>query len=366
MSSFKITTQSTISKARTGLLTLPHGKIETPCFMPDATYGYIRSLPFFIFKNKCSKSASTTQMFVTNALHTYVQIGLDRIEKCRGIHKFMGWDEPILSDSGGFQVYSIGIKQNAKITEEAIVFKIPTNGQIVKFTPELSMHIQNILNTDIRTVLDNFSQPDSDADTADESVRINTLWAQRAKIEWEKKSRKSLIAAVVQGDRNLKAREKSYKQLSDIGFDGYNYGGWPIFDGNLDEPTLEYFSTLTADRHPKFRYAMGIGTPNDIIKCVKLGFDLFDAVLPTRNARHGYFFTSQGILRIHNADYANDLTPIDPECDCWTCANHHRAYIRYLFKQKDPVAYILATIHNLRYYENFMRDIRNSIKKDTL
>jgi len=357
---FKVTKRSGKTKGRKGLLTLPHGQVKTPCFMPDATCGYLKSLPLGIFENpSLNHSNIAPQMIVSNTLHAYLEIGLERVPKAGNLHKFIGWNKPILTDSGGFQVYSLAIKQGSRIDKGGIHFKIPRTGNVLYFTPELSMKIQNILQSDIRVALDYFTKPKASVNKISETVKLTIHWAQKAKDEWLQTDMNSLVMAVVQGDTNHHARKDCLEGLEEIGFDGYGYGGWPIIEKKLDVQSLEYFSKIIPDN--KFKYAMGIGTPEDIKKCVDMGFDLFDTVLPTRNARHGYFYTSQGIVRISNSKYYNDSNPLDPECDCITCKYHTRAYLRYLYKRKAPLFATLATIHNLRYYQNLMHKLRAEI-----
>jgi queuine tRNA-ribosyltransferase len=268
----------------------------------------------------------------------------------------------------------MGTRQNAPITEKGITFKNPINGDKHLFTPEKSMAIQRWLGTDIRVVLDYFTDPKLSKEEKVRSVEITTRWANRAKEEWQKDP-KSMIVAVVQGDTNLGLREKSLTGLKNIGFHGYGFGGWPIVNKKLDTKTLKHFCEITSTEHftgsevkykSPFRYAMGIGTPDDIKRCVKMGFDLFDTVLPTRNARHGYLYSSKGTVRIKNAQYKNDFTAVDPNCECITCKFHTRAYLRYLFKKKSHLGYMFASLHNLHFYLQLMRDLREEIKRDTL
>ncbi|MBN1374129.1 tRNA guanosine(34) transglycosylase Tgt [Candidatus Dojkabacteria bacterium] len=342
---FKVIKQSKSSNARVGLLSLPHGKIQTPCFMPDATYGFIKALSYPLYKS----ISPIPKMVVTNTLHTYLQIGIEALEKSRGINVFTGWDGPFLSDSGGFQVFSLNIKQDLPISEKGVTFKPVETEKSFIFTPELSLQIQEALNTDIRVVLDYFTPPKANKKLAEKSVSITTAWAERSKAQWSKGKKNSLVVAVVQGGSDPILRKESYVRLEPFGFNGFGFGGWPIVNKRLDIKTLTHFSKIVEPKY--FKYAMGVGTPDDIKACIALGFDLFDTVLPTRNARHGYLYTSEGILRINNSRYKQDLSPVDPDCDCLCCKNYSRAELRALFKAKSEVAYTLATIHNLRYYE---------------
>lgn len=345
---FEVVKKSNTSNARKGILHLPHGDVETPAFMPDATHGFIRSLPNFLIPSK---------IIVMNTLHSFLDFGIENLQKDNGINNISKIPIPILSDSGGFQVYSLGIKNNCKITEEGIKFVLPNTQKRLLFTPELSMEIQNTMKTDIRVCLDYFTDPNGKKEDKEISIKLTAKWAQRSKDKW---NGDSLIMGVIQGDTDLKLRAKSYESLHSLDLHGYGYGGWPIVNKHLDTKTLKNFCTLTSDDN-KFRYAMGVGTPDDIRKCVNMGFDLFDTVLPTRNARHGYLYTNEGILRINQSNNKYDESPIDTKCNCPTCQNYSRSLLRYLFKSKDPIAYTLATVHNLWYYENLISSLRNQI-----
>lgn len=362
---FKTTKKSKTTNARTGELYLPHGIVETPCFMPDATYAYIKALPYFVY-NLINTHTSTkySKMVVINTLHSYINIPQDILKETGGLNNFINNKSCILTDSGGFQVYSLGIKLGAPINKKGITFKNPKNGDTLHYSPEIAMKTQNLLKSDIRVALDYFTDPSSKEGDIRKSVEITTLWAQISKKLWEKGDKQSLIMAVVQGDTNLKMREKSYNELNSIGFDGFGFGGWPLTeDKKLDIKTLNHFCELIQpnSKITPFRYAMGIGTPEDIEKCIDMGFDLFDTVLPTRNARHGYLFASTETVRINSSKYKKDYKSIDPNCNCITCQNYSRAYLHYLFKLKSDFGYTLATIHNIAYFEKVIEKCKDKI-----
>lgn len=366
---FKIIKQSDKNQARIGQLILPHGNVETPCFMPDATYAYIKALPFFIYNLITPPLKPQTKeykkMIVINTLHSYINILESILKDTNGLFNFIGSETCILTDSGGFQVYSLGIKQGAKITSKGIEFKNPRDGKKLFYSPQIAMNTQNLLKSDIRVALDYFTNPQGKKTENERSVDLTTEWAQTSKSEWENGDQNSLLMAVVQGDTDLKLREKSYLGLSKIGFDGYGFGGWPLTqDKKLDLKTLQHFCKLLTPTpiNTPFRYAMGIGTPDDIKKCIEIGFDLFDTVLPTRNARHGYLFTNSEPIRIKSAQYQMDYKPIDPLCKCITCQKYTRAYLHYLFRIKSDFGFTLATIHNIAHFEDIIEKAKNNIK----
>lgn len=366
--SFKIKFKSNKNKARIGELLLPTGKVETPCFMPDATYAYIKALPFFIYNmiqpTQAKRSKNCNKMVVINTLHSYLNIEESILNDTNGLSNFIHNETSILTDSGGFQVYSLGIKQGAKITSKGIDFKNPRDGKKLFYSPEIAMNTQNLLKSDIRVALDYFTNPHGNKYENEKSVEITSEWAQISKKIWETGDKQSLLMAVVQGDTDLKLREKSYLALSKIGFDGFGFGGWPLTSEKfLDIKTLEHFCEMitTSPTHTPFRYAMGIGTPDDIKRCIELGFDLFDTVLPTRNARHGYLYTNEEPIRIKSSRYRQDYNPIDSNCKCITCQKYTRAYLHYLFRIKSDFGFTLATIHNIAHFESIIEEAKNKI-----
>lgn len=331
--------------------------LKLPIFMPDATLGTVRTLTTKQIED------TGTSMLVVNTFHLFVSHGPDLMKKLGGIKKLMNWKGKILSDSGGFQVYSlIHRKKNmGKITQYGAYFRSPVNGKKYLLTPENSIDMQVALGSDILIVLDDCRFSEISEDEASKSVQMTTIWAKRAKDHFYNQypdlvSQKKIFA-VVHGAGYKSLREESATQLMDIGFDGYCFGGWPVDgSGQLVTEVLGYTANLLPDDKPK--YAMGIGTPDDIVSCVNLGYDMFDCVLPTRNARHGLLYTSKGDVRITNKKYREDLTTIDPECDCEVCKNYSKAYLRHLFKSGESTGRTLATIHNLRFYFNLMKGVK--------
>jgi len=353
-----------------------HGTIDLPAFMPDATYGSINSISFEDAKN------SGVKEIVTTTLHIEQKLGSDFLTKIGGFHKFIGWNRPILSDSGGFQVFSLiyasNIEEN-KITDEGCIFKNKTSGKTFKLTPESSQQIQYKIGADICTVLDEPTYGHKSKTELIKAVNRTCDWARRSKQEFLKLhhltkkdfeqttgEERPLLFAVVQGGNDLKLRKYCFEELENIGFDGYNWGGSPYDEIDKRDEVGEYLASLIPEN--KVAYAMGVGTPDDIVKCLKWGWNLFDCVLPTRNARHGYLYVTKGVgdtnfenysvLRIKKSDYEFDEKPIDNNCDCEACRNYSRAYLRYLMKIKELAGFRLATIHNLRFYTKLLGNLR--------
>lgn len=357
-----------------------HGKIELPAFMPDATYGSIKSISF-----KDAKDSGVKEI-VTTTMHIEQNIGSKFIKDFGGIHKFFGWDRPILTDSGGWQVFSLiqryGGKSNNFITEAGCSFIDKTNGQQFLLTPESSMQIQFNLGSDLMTVLDDPILGDASFAERKESVRINTLWAKRAKVKYLElapNENKPLLGCVIQGGNDYELRKQSANELIELDLDLYNFGGLPMHtpvswksesEEGFFHDILKYVSDLIPDN--KFKYAMGVGQPTDIAYCVDVGWHLFDTVLPTRNARHGYLYVTEGqgedtktykklshdVLRIKKDLYSKDDRPIDENCNCEACKTVSRAYIRHLIRMNEPAGFRLATIHNLTFYSNWMDRIK--------
>ena len=365
-----------------------HGEIKLPAFLPDATYGTIRNLSFNDLENTGIKEV------VTTTLHLEQTLGSLYIKKMGGIHKFINWNRPVLTDSGGWQVYSLINSKNAnkknKITEMGCSFIDPKNGNYNLLTPEASIIIQSNLGSDIFTVLDDPIIGDASLGDRKESVDITTKWAARGKKQFSKIYSKSinrpLIGAVIQGANDFKMRKISAESLIKIGFDLFNFGGIPVYEGatwKADEKKgfyremLEYVSDLIPK--DKYKYAMGIGQPDDIAFCVEIGWDLFDTVLPTRNARHGYLYVSEGsgditkdfkgkifqmsydVMHLRSSRYKFDETPVDLNCSCECCLRVSRSYLRHLIRIKEPAGFRLATIHNLSFYSNWMKNLRKEI-----
>lgn len=356
-----------------------HGKINSPAFMPDATYGAIRSLSFQDAEN------AGVESIVTTTLHIENKIGSEYIRDFGGIHKFFGWDKPILTDSGGFQVFSLihaaKEKKLNKITDAGCSFVNPETGQTKFLSPEISQIIQFNLGSDIVTVLDEPTVRDAPRSLLKNSLKRNTAWAKRSKKKFlelhnltEKdfdntNIRRPLLGAVIQGGNDFNLRKQSAEELIDIGFDIYNFGGMPLHNNNSWKNNAEKgfhheLLARVAELIPenKIRYAMGVGTPDDIEFCANNGWDLFDTVLPTRNARHGYLYVTKGegdmefktydVLHLKSNRYKYDRNPIDKHCNCQTCKTVTRAYLRHLIRINEPAGYRLATIHNLKHYSN--------------
>lgn len=328
--------------------------IELPLFMPDATLGAVRTITTSQLQN------TGTKMIVVNTLHLLLSIGAERMKNLGGIKRLMSWDGAVLSDSGGFQVYSLIHKNSkmGKITQYGAYFTSPRDGSKTLLTPEISIDMQMAIGSDVLVVLDDcHSNVESKSET-EASVELTTSWARRAKDhlyqKYPEEAHSKKLFAVVQGGNFPELRRKSAEELIDIGFDGYGFGGWPI--GEKGELLVELLKVV-ADIIPKTAtaYAMGIGTPNDIRTCLGLGYVLFDCVLPTRNARHGLLYTSEGEVRITRSEYSEDISPLDPNCSCETCTKYTKAYLHHLFKSKESTGKTLATIHNLTYYSRLVR-----------
>jgi len=340
-------------------------------FLPDATQGTVR----FVTNDQLKKTG--TYGVVINTLHLLIGMGVERIKNLGGMHKFMNWDGWLLSDSGGFQVFSLlhRGKWKGKITKDGAIFKSPKDGTQYELTPETSIDIQMALDSDILVTLDDCRDTDISRDEAEESVKNTIVWAERAKNHFEQKyggteKTGKLLSCVVQGASFLDLREKCARELTKLNFDGYNFGGYVVDSGGnlvVDEMRVAIENTPAE----KFHYAMGVGKPRDIFEGVKLGYRVFDTVLVTRNARHGSVYStdeiigetpdqagssanSNGLLHIKNAKYAEDKRPIDSKCDCEACQNHSRAYIHNLFKMGEATALQLMTIHNLRFYQRLI------------
>lgn len=326
-------------------------------FMPDATRGAVK------FLTSKQLADTGTKNIVVNTLHLLISPGPEVISNLGGIHKFMNWNGHILSDSAGFQVFSLlhSKKWEGKITKNGAVFKSPRDGKTYEITPEKSIEIQMMLNTDIMVVLDDCRKAEVTRKEAEESVERTLEWAVRSKKRFEElggHENGKLLSAVVQGANFLDLREYCAKELSKMGFDGYNFGGYVVNEkGELAVEELKVVHENTpAD---KFKYGMGIGKPEDIIAAAKIGYTVFDTVLPSRNARHGTLYTmNEGIVRIKNSKYADDQKPIEEGCDCEACQNHTRGYIHHLLRIGEPTAMTLATIHNLRHYQRLVESIK--------
>jgi queuine tRNA-ribosyltransferase len=341
--------------ARLGQLTLSHGTIETPVFMPVGTYGTVKSL------TPEDLNSLGAQIILGNTFHLMLRPGTDVIKAHQDLHGFMNWQKPILTDSGGFQVFSLGDLR--KITEEGVTFKSPINGSKIFMGPEESMQVQRDLGSDIVMIFDECTPYPATVDEAASSMRLSLRWAQRSKAAHGENP--NALFGIVQGGMHEHLRAESIGGLVDIGFDGYAIGGLSV-----GEPKEEMMQTLDAIHKlmpvDKPRYLMGVGTPEDLVESVRRGIDMFDCVMPTRNARNGHLFTTFGVVKIRNAQYEFDTNPIDENCTCYTCRNYSRAYLRHLDKCKEMLGSRLNTIHNLHYYLNLMRELRVAIENKGL
>ena len=342
-------------EARRGRLSVAHGVIDTPAFMPVGTYGTVKAM------RPDALVESGAQVVLGNTFHLWLRPGLHVIAAHGGLHRFMGWDGPILTDSGGFQVFSLN--ELRKITEEGVHFRSPINGDACFLSPEESMHIQRVLNSDIVMIFDECTPYPADLDMAAKSMQLSLRWAERSKRGHE--GNPNALFGIVQGGMHLDLRDQSLAGLAQIGFDGYAIGGLSV-----GEPKDEMQRVLlhTAPRLPtdKPRYLMGVGTPEDIVEAVVAGIDMFDCVMPTRNARNGHLFTRHGDVRIRNARYRDDVQPLDARCSCYTCQHFTRAYLHHLDKSGEILGAMLNTVHNLQYYQDLMRGLRAAIEAGRL
>ena len=338
------------AKARRGILELAHGRVDTPAFMPVGTYGTVKAM------SPEEVAGTGAQIVLGNTFHLWLRPGLEVIGKHGGLHRFMHWDGPILTDSGGFQVFSLN--ELRKISEEGVRFASPINGDKLFLTPEESMRIQRVLDTDIAMAFDECLAYPATEKQAAESMRLSMRWARRSRDSYDR-----VLFGIVQGGVYPELREESVAALKAIGFDGYAIGGLAV-----GEPKEERLKVLQTTRLPEDRprYLMGVGTPEDIIEAVGAGIDMFDCVLPTRNARNGWLFTRHGDIRIRNARFRDDTAPLDADCACYTCRHFTRAYLYHLDKAKEILGARLNTLHNLHYYQELMRELRSAIESGNL
>lgn len=362
----RITRHSKVSSARRGVLTLPHGKVRTPFFMPIATRGAVRSVPFSDVKKLGAEIA------LANTYHLLLRPGHEVLKKIGGLHKFTGWDRPILTDSGGYQVFSLS--KFRKICDQGVEFRSHLDGGKVLLTPETSLRFQVDLGVDIAMVLDDVVAHPATKSQAKEAVRRTTEWARRSHDFMKKKdAKRTNVFGIIQGSTYEDLRVESAKQLTEIDFDGFAIGGLSV-----GEPAKDMYAMtdIVVPHLPKDRprYLMGVGTPDNIVESVKRGVDMFDCVIPTRNARHGMLYVNRGwslnkgsitydTLRIKNQRYAKKDEAIDASCSCQTCKTTSRAYLRHLFHVGEPLAMHLASVHNLAFYLGIMKDLQDLIQK---
>ncbi len=342
--------------ARTGAITVAHGEVRTPAFMPVGTAGTVKAM------TPDDVAATGADILLGNTYHLMLRPGAERVQKLGGLHTFMNWNKPILTDSGGFQVMSLA--QLRKMTEDGVTFQSHLDGSKYELTPERSIEIQDLLDADITMQLDECPKHGRSKDEMAESMRLSLRWARRSKDAFRERSGYALFG-ITQGNVFADLREESAKGLIEIGFDGYAIGGLAVGEGQED-----MFATLdvTAPHLPadKPRYLMGVGTPADILGAVQRGVDMFDCVMPTRSGRTGKAFTRLGELNIRNARHAKDPRPLDSRCTCPACAGYSRAYLHHLFKADEILGLMLLTRHNLTYYQDLMAAIRDAIAEGNL
>ena len=338
--------------ARRARLTLAHGVIETPVFMPVGTYGTVKAM------TPQSLSDIGAQICLGNTFHLWLRPGLEVIEAHGGLHRFMGWDKPILTDSGGFQVFSLGALR--KISEEGVKFASPIDGARLFLTPEESMRIQTVLDSDVVMIFDECTPYPATHQEAADSMRMSLRWARRSRDEFDRLDNSNALFGIVQGGMYEDLRDESLAGLTEIGFSGYAIGGLSVGEPKDDMARILAHTTPQLPSEAP-RYLMGVGTPEDIVAGVAAGIDMFDCVMPTRNARNGWLFTRYGDLKIKNAIHKKDTRPLDPSCDCYTCRNFTRAYLHHLHKTNEILGSMLNTIHNLRYYQHLTAEIREAI-----
>ncbi|KFC67012.1 tRNA guanosine(34) transglycosylase Tgt [Massilia sp. LC238] len=351
---------SGLSHARRGRLKLNHGTIETPIFMPVGTYGSVKAMDPIELKEVGS------QIILGNTFHLWLRPGTAVLDKFGGLHKFMGWDGPILTDSGGFQVFSLGAMR--KITEEGVKFASPIDGSRQFLSPEVSMQIQRSLNSDIVMQFDECTPYEIDgrpatAEEAAKSMRMSLRWAQRSMNEFKRGENPNALFGIVQGGMYEHLRDESLAGLEDIDFPGLAIGGLSVGEPKEDmQRILAHVGPRLPENKP--HYLMGVGTPEDLVEGVANGVDMFDCVMPTRNARNGWLFTRFGDVKIKNARYKDDMAPLDESCDCYCCKNFSRAYLHHLHRSNEILGARLNTIHNLHFYLKIMQEMRDAIDAD--
>jgi len=341
--------------ARRGRLSLAHGVVETPVFMPVGTYGAVKGM------RPADLESMRAQILLGNTFHLWLRPGLDVVSAHGGLHRFIGWPHPILTDSGGFQVFSLGDLR--KITEEGVAFRSPVDGARCFLSPEESMGIQKVLNSDVVMAFDECTPYPANEQQAEQSMRLSLRWAERSKHAHEGNG--NALFGIVQGGMYEHLRDQCTAELEQIGFDGYAIGGLSVGEPKTDMLRI-LRHTVPRLPQPLPRYLMGVGTPADLVTAVRNGVDMFDCVLPTRNARNGWVYTSEGIIKLRNAIYRNDTGPLDPQCDCYTCANFTRAYLHHLQRINEMLGAQLNTLHNLSYYLRLMDGLRSAIEQGRL
>ena len=346
---------NTDGKARRGRLTFDRGTVETPAFMPVGTYGTVKGMKME------EVEATGAEIILGNTFHLMLRPGTEIIEQFGGLHNFINWNKPILTDSGGFQVFSLG--KMRKITEEGVRFNSPINGDKIMLTPERSMEVQRSLDSDVVMIFDECTPYPASHEESKRSMELSLRWAQRSKDAHGDNT--SALFGIVQGGMYEDLREVSVNGLKAIEFDGYAIGGLSVGEPKEDMiRILDHTAPLIPENKP--RYLMGVGKPEDLVEGVRRGIDMFDCVMPTRNARNGHLFVTNGVIKIRNASHKTDTSPLDSECDCYTCKNYSRAYLHHLDKCNEILGSQLNTLHNLHFYQSVMKGLRTAIEQGKL
>lgn len=351
----EFTLHNTDGKARRGTLSFPRGDVQTPAFMPVGTYGTVKGM------TPKEVEDIGADIILGNTFHLMLRPGTEVISAHGDLHDFAQWQKPILTDSGGFQVFSLG--KLRKITEDGVTFQSPVNGSKVHMTPESSMEVQRALGSDVVMIFDECTPYPATHQEAEKSMQMSLRWAKRSKDAHGDSP--SALFGIIQGGMYQDLRQTSLEGLTDIEFDGYAIGGLSVGEPK-DEMigVLDYLPALMPEDKP--RYLMGVGKPEDLVEGVRRGVDMFDCVMPTRNARNGHLFTTDGVVKIRNAKHRHDTATLDADCDCYTCKNFSRAYLYHLDKCGEMLGAQLNTLHNLRYYQRLMADLRNAIETQSL
>ncbi len=353
----KFELDTTDGRARRGRLIFDRGTVETPAFMPVGTYGTVKGM------TPEEVRATGADILLGNTFHLWLRPGEEIMRKHGDLHDFMNWQRPILTDSGGFQVFSLG--DIRKITEEGVHFRSPINGEKIFMDAEKSMQIQYSLGSDVVMIFDECTPYPATHDEARKSMQMSLRWAKRSRDEFDRLENPNSLFGIIQGSVYEDLRDESLKGLLEIGFDGYAVGGLAVGEPKADmHRVLEHVCPQIPTDKP--RYLMGVGKPEDLVEGVRRGIDMFDCVMPTRNARNGHLFVTEGVIKIRNAPHRDDTSPLDPECDCYTCKNYSRAYLYHLDRCNEILGARLNTIHNLRYYQRLMEGLRGAIETGTL
>ena len=353
--SLEFSVLATSGQARRGRLKLAHGVIQTPAFMPVGTYGAVKGM------RPQQVEDTGADVILGNTFHLWLRPGLDVIQAHGGLHRFVGWNKPILTDSGGFQVFSLG--EIRKISEEGVSFRSPIDGAKCFLTPEESMRIQRVLNSDIVMAFDECTPHPATHSEAQISMRLSMRWAQRSQEAHQ--GNPNALFGIIQGGMYEDLRGESIEKLVALNFDGYAIGGLSVGEPKGD---MQRIMSFTTPRMPedKPRYLMGVGTPTDLVNAVSAGVDMFDCVLPTRNARNGWLYTSTGIVKLRNAQYRFDEMPLDENCSCYTCKHFSKSYLHHLQRIDEMLGAHLNTVHNLHFYQSLMKGMRSAIELDQL